>query len=203
MPADFLQSLGTRGGKTVAVGPHGSVTPAATLRKLGVDAVVRGECENVIMALATAEDWSRVPSIAYADATGYHVNGSAAATAFVDLPAVVWPDHWIDRHRHHHHRFDEAQHGPGAEVEASRGCPYNCSFCAKNDYRDQYRRRGLPIVLEEIDRLIHQGVSYIYFVDEIFLPQKPLLEALVRRQIKFGVQTRIDLWKPDLLGIAR
>jgi hypothetical protein len=33
-------------------------------------------------------------------------------------------------------------------------------------------------VLEEIDGLIAQGVTYVYFVDEIFLPQKPLLEAL-------------------------
>ena len=54
---------------------------------------------------------------------------------------------------------------------------------------------------QKIDRLISQGVGYIYFIDEIFLPQKPLLEALVQRQIKFGVQTRIDLWKPDLLAL--
>src|SRR3546814_18693643 len=39
------------------------------------------------------------------------------------------------------------------------------------------------------------------FIDEIFLPQKPLLEALVGRDIQFGIQTRIDLWKPDLLRL--
>src|SRR5205823_2090926 len=55
--------------------------------------------------------------------------------------------------------------------------------------------------LEEIDRLIDQGVGYVYFIDEIFLPQKGLLEALVDRNIQFGVQTRIDLWKPDLLEL--
>jgi B12-binding domain/radical SAM domain protein of rhizo-twelve system len=201
VPATFLRTLGRRGGKTIAVGPHGSVTPTATLRKLGVDAVVRGECEDVIAMLAASDDWSTVRSIAYTDAAGCHVNGAQAATAFVDLPAVSWPDGWIDLHHHHHHRFDVAQYGPGAEVEASRGCPYHCSFCAKNDYRDQYRRRDDTIVLDEIDRLAGQGVTYIYFIDEIFLPRKPLLEALARRQMKFGVQTRIDLWKPDLLAL--
>ena len=30
VPRDFLRTLGRRGGRTVAVGPHGSVTPAAT-----------------------------------------------------------------------------------------------------------------------------------------------------------------------------
>ena len=39
---------------TVAVGPHGSATPETALRKLGVDVVIRGECEEVITALADA-----------------------------------------------------------------------------------------------------------------------------------------------------
>src|SRR5690349_15754617 len=55
VPAEFLQLLGGRGGRTVAIGPHGSATPAATLRKLGVDAVVRGESEEVIATLAARD----------------------------------------------------------------------------------------------------------------------------------------------------
>ena len=201
VPASFLRRLGGRGGRTVAVGPHGSATPAATLRKLGVDAVIRGECEEVIAALADSADWSRISSVALADGGGTGMADAPAASPFARLPALHWPDAWIERHAHHHHRFDEARSGFGAEVEASRGCPYACSFCAKIDFRDQYRRRDLDILLEEIDGLISQGVGYIYFVDEIFLPQKPLLEALVTRPVQFGVQTRIDLWKPDLLEL--
>ena len=56
-------------------------------------------------------------------------------------------------------------------------------------------------MLEEIDRLLAQGVTYLYFIDEIFLPQRELLEALVERPVAFGVQTRIDLWKPELLEL--
>jgi anaerobic magnesium-protoporphyrin IX monomethyl ester cyclase len=202
VPAQFLQALGRRGGRTLAVGPHGSVTPGATLRKLGVDGVVRGECEHVIAALADARDWSSVPSLALRGGDTVFTTGAPVANAFVDLPPLRWPDAWLVRHQHHHHhRFDEPRIGLGAEVEASRGCPYNCSFCAKIDFRDQYRRRDLPILLTEIDGLIAQGVRYLYFIDEIFLPQKALLEALARRDIAFGVQTRIDLWKPDLLRL--
>ena len=129
------------------------------------------------------------------------VTGPPAATRFIDLPALHWPDAWIARHDHHHHRFGTECIGPGAEVEASRGCPYSCSFCAKLDYRDKYRKRDLAIVLEEIDALQRQGARYIYFIDEIFLPQRPLLEALVGRGLSFGIQTRIDLWKPDMLDL--
>jgi B12-binding domain/radical SAM domain protein of rhizo-twelve system len=201
VPAEFLSALDGRGGLTVAVGPHGSATPAPTLRKLGVDLVVRGECEEVIAALAAAADPHEVTATAWLEAGRLVTKDGQHASGFVDHPALAWPDQWIAAHHHHHHRFEAVQTGFGAEVEASRGCPYNCSFCAKIDYRDAYRRRKLEPVLEEIDRLIAQGVGYIYFIDEIFLPQKPLLEALVGRNVQFGVQTRIDLWKPELLEL--
>lgn len=201
VPAAFLANLAGRGGKTVAVGPHGSATPGATLRKLGVDFAVRGECEEVVAALASGRPRESIPALAYYDGEDLHSHGPGHASPFVSHPALHWPDEWIARHRHHHHRFDREPDGPGAEVEASRGCPYDCSFCAKIDFRDKYRRRDLGLLLEEIDGLIRQGVTYLYFVDEIFLPQKALLEALVERPVVFGVQTRIDLWKPDLLEL--
>ena len=59
----------------------------------------------------------------------------------------------------------------------------------------------LGAVVEEVARLQAQGVEYVYFIDEIFLPNRPLLEALVGRGLKFGVQTRIDLWKPEMLEL--
>jgi B12-binding domain/radical SAM domain protein of rhizo-twelve system len=201
VPRAFLDALGDRGGRTVAIGPHGSATPAAALRKLGCDVVVRGECEDVVAALAEADDLARVPSIAYHDGTTIRITGAPAATRFTDLPALHWPESWIARHPHHHHRFDASPDGPGAEVEASRGCPYSCSFCAKIDFRDRYRRRDLTPLLEEIDALRAQGVTYLYFVDEIFLPDRRLLEAMLGRGLSFGVQTRIDLWKPAMLEL--
>ncbi|WGF90845.1 TIGR04295 family B12-binding domain-containing radical SAM protein [Marinivivus vitaminiproducens] len=201
IPGDLLRRLGARGGRTVAVGPHASATPGPTLRKLGVDLVVRGECEEVVARLAASDTWEDVASTAVFDDGVVKTTSGLHASAFIDHPPLRWPRAWLAAHRHHHHRFDEPQIGLGAEVEASRGCPYNCSFCAKIDFRDAYRRRNLKHVLAEIDGLIEQGVGYIYFIDEIFLPQKPLLEALVERDVRFGVQTRIDLWKPALLEL--
>jgi len=201
VPRALFDALAETGAMRVAVGPHGSVTPATTLRKLGIDVVLRGECEEQIVALADAGSPRRVPGAVWWDRGEIAVNGPPQAAHFIDQPALRWPDEWIRRHRHHHHRFGSKPDVPGAEVEASRGCPYHCSFCAKIDFRDSYRRRALPLLLEEIDTLLHQGVRYLYFIDEIFLPQKPLLEALSERDVQFGVQTRIDLWKPDMLDL--
>lgn len=204
-PIAFARALVGRGGRLVVVGPHGSTTPAPVLRKLDADIVVRGECEEIVAALADADRLQDVPSIAFRRGGEAIVNGPPAAARFVDAPPLAWPARWIRRKRHHHHRFDVRPDAPGAEVEASRGCPYACTFCAKLDFRDRYRRRRLDLLLAEIDALIAQGARYLYFIDEIFLPDRALLHALRERRIAFGVQTRIDLWKPamlDLLGEA-
>ena len=200
-PRATLDAIGRRGGLTVAVGPHGSSTPGPALRKLGCDVVVRGECEEVVLALANGGAPGAVPGTAVLRDGVLLAAGGPQSTRFTDLPPLHWPDGWVQRHAHHHHRFDHAPEGPGAEVEASRGCPYTCSFCAKIDFRDRYRRRDLAPLLAEIDALAAQGVTYIYFIDEIFLPREDLLRALVTRPVQFGVQTRIDLWKPEMLAL--
>jgi B12-binding domain/radical SAM domain protein of rhizo-twelve system len=203
VPLQVLDDLRRVGlvGITVAVGPHGSATPRTALRKLGVDIVVMGECEETLLRLAQGEGRG-LTGIAYLDDGRLpRVNGGPQAARFIDAPPLVWPQAWLDRHRHHHHRFDREPDSPGAEVEASRGCPYHCSFCAKENFRDGYRRRLLPLLLAEIDGLTAAGVDYVYFIDEIFLPNRPLLEALAERNLRFGIQTRIDLWKPDMLEL--
>jgi anaerobic magnesium-protoporphyrin IX monomethyl ester cyclase len=199
VPRDFLDTLGYRGGIRVAVGPHGSATPGAALAKLDADVVVRGECEEAVVELAEIGLSCSISGIAWRKEDGTLVNSAPRAAPFVGTPALRWDDDTIRRLTHHHHRFDRAPDGPGAEVEASRGCPYSCSFCAKIDYRDRYRRRQLSHVLEEIDGLVAQGVTYVYFIDEIFLPDHKLLRALTERKISFGVQTRIDLWTEEMI----
>jgi anaerobic magnesium-protoporphyrin IX monomethyl ester cyclase len=207
VPQETVRDLRAGGGILVAIGPHGSTTPRTALRKLGVDVVVLGEAEEILPQLAgkTRDEWTEIPSLCYLHEGEPRLQGGPHASDLTALPALEWPAQMLRRHLHHHHRFDTPPRGPGAEVEASRGCPYHCSFCAKENFRDRYRRRPLPVILAEIDQLVAQGVGYLYFIDEIFLPNADLLEALAARAVIFGVQTRIDLWSPamlDLLGRA-
>jgi anaerobic magnesium-protoporphyrin IX monomethyl ester cyclase len=186
---------------TIVVGPHASTTPGATLRKLAADVAVLGECEEILPQLMQPRHaWPDVSSIAYVDDPGtLRVQGSPHATDMSALPALSWSDACVRAHRHHHHRFDASPLAPGAEMEVSRGCPYHCSFCAKDNFRSDYRKRPLPTILQELDALLEQGVEYVYFIDEIFLPNRDLLDAFAERPFSFGIQTRIDLWSHDLL----
>jgi B12-binding domain/radical SAM domain protein of rhizo-twelve system len=199
VPQELARALRDASPLMVAVGPHGSTTPRAALKKLGVDIVVMGECEETLTRLAAGE--RGIAGTCYREGREIRVMGGPQAARFIDQPALAWPDDMVKRHHHHHHRFDAEPVGPGAEVEASRGCPYTCTFCAKENFRNRYRRRPAEVVLAEIDSLQRQGVEYVYFIDEIFLPNEPLLRGLVGKGLKFGVQMRIDLWKPDMLAL--
>ena len=58
IPAETVRAVRDVGGTLVAVGPHASTTPGATLRKLGVDIAVMGECEEILPRLD--RDWRSV-----------------------------------------------------------------------------------------------------------------------------------------------
>lgn len=199
VPQEAVSALREVGGTMVAVGPHASTTPQATLRKLDVDVVVLGECEEVLPKLAG--NWERVDSICYRREGSMRVNGSTHTADMTSLPALHWDERTLARHRHHHHRFDSPPQGPGAEMETSRGCPYHCTFCAKDNFRDSFRRRPIEVIGQELDGLIAAGAGYVYFIDEIFLPYKNVLETIKQRGIQFGIQTRIDLWNQEMIEL--
>jgi B12-binding domain/radical SAM domain protein of rhizo-twelve system len=206
VPMATARALRPHTERLIAVGPHASTTPRAALRKLDVDAVVLGECEEVLVGWVEAApaDYAGIESIAYRNGQedgGVVVRGAPAFADMSVLPALRWNASELGRHHHHHHRFDRPPSGLGAELEASRGCPYACTFCAKENFRNRYRKRPLEVVLDELDALIAGGVRYVYFIDEIFLPDRALLEALVDRDVELGVQLRIDNWSPELLEL--
>lgn len=203
VPLETVSDLRPVGGTLIAIGPHGSTTPTITLKKLGVDAVILGEAEEILPILIRKPigEWSEVPSVCYREGDQIRVQGGPHACDMAALPPLRWSRESLARHPHHHHRFEAPPDGPGAEMETSRGCPYHCTFCAKENFRDDYRKRPLPVILEELDGLVEAGATYLYFIDEIFLPSKPLLEGIAERGIRFGVQTRIDLWSPPMLAL--
>ncbi|HLK50161.1 MAG TPA: TIGR04295 family B12-binding domain-containing radical SAM protein [Bryobacteraceae bacterium] len=187
----------------VVVGPHGSTTPTTTLQKLAADVVVMGECEEILPKLAG--DWAGANSVCYRRDGAVRIHGGPHAADMKDLPALRWDRNFLARHAHHHHRFDAKPTAPGAEMETSRGCPYHCTFCAKDNFRNSFRRRPLNVIAEELDSLIEAGIEYVYLIDEIFLAYRDVVEVIAARSVKFGIQTRIDLWNYemiDLLGRA-
>lgn len=206
VPREWFTAL-ARTSKKVAIGPHGSVTPLATLEKTGADLVLRGEPDQTLPQLASMP-WEMVAGCCWRDAQGLiHSTPGLGATDMRAVGTLDYSDYPVERHAHLHHIFsgNGADHlHLGAEVEFARGCPYSCTFCNKTLFRNKYRERDLAAVVAEIDQLIARGVDYIYFIDEIFGVGKQvraLLEEIAKRPVSIGFQTRIDLWDEESIEL--
>ena len=192
---------------TVAIGPHPSATPAATLRKTGCDVALRGEPDQILVELA-GKPWDEIVGCCFQkEDDQLHISPASAVADMSALGPLDFSNYNVEAHWHRHHVFTNDQ-GLGAELEFARGCPWACTFCNKTLFRNKFRERSVEAVLKEVDTLIARGVQYIYFIDEIFGVGKNvrrLLEAIAERPVKIGFQTRIDLWNEetlDLLGRA-
>ncbi len=205
VPRQWFRELGGRAVK-VAIGPHPSATPGATLRKTGCDVAMRGEPDQVLPELAT-KPWSEVTGACWRDDSGEHITTALASVDMRALGSLDFHNYPVEKHSHRHHVF--TGEGRGAELEFARGCPWSCTFCNKMLFRNEFRERDVDTVLAEVDRVVARGVDYIYFIDEIFGVGKNvrrLLEGIAERNVNIGFQTRIDLWDEeslDLLGRAR
>ena len=152
-PSDGSRPTGCRRNCMVAVGPHASTTPKTTLRKLGVqcrrDGRMRGDPAAVGRTLGPGAV-DLLPRQWRALDTGRNPRERHVALYRRSLAGrLCRKASRITITGSRHNRKDLA-----AEVETSRGCPYHCTFCAKDNFRDKYRRRPVNIVLEEIDGLL-------------------------------------------------
>lgn len=198
IPAHWMRALRGRA-TTVAIGPHGSATPEATLRKLDCDVLLRGEADQTLAQLANGR-WTEIEGCCWRTVEGPRVDTRSAAVALDALPALNFDEYPLHLRSHRHHVF--TGEGRGAELEFSRGCPWNCTFCNKTLFRNRFRQRRVDDVLQEAEALVRHGFNYIYFIDEIFgcsRTTRELLNGLAQLPLTFGMQTRIDLWNEESL----
>ena len=100
-----------------------------------------------------------------------------------DLDTLPFPDRSIF-YQHAYFR-----NSPYKTVLTLRGCPYDCSFCFKDKYRQMYRindsrvrRRSCRNVIEEIKQLNSQynNTKFIMFQDDIFILDKKWLKNFLK-----------------------
>ena len=162
-----------------------------------------GECEEVLPRLAGGEPGTACAGIAFWDGDEVQVNGGPQAARFVDLPPLAWPDDWIARHHHHHHRFDAE---PGRPRRRGRGLarlPLPLHLLRQGELpRPLPPARRWPWSATRSTRLIGAG-RRVRLLHRRDLPAQPAAARGAGRApgLQFGVQTRIDLWKPEMLEL--
>ncbi len=180
-----------------------------------VDVIVRGEGEEIMVALAEAvrdgrwpADQRKIKGVAFTE--GGEIVATQAASTVKDLDGID-PD-WsiLD--------WDSYIYIPlGVKVaipNMARGCPFTCSFCSQWKFWRDYRVRDPKKVADEIERLVDEhGVGFFILADEEPTINKKkfvefcqeLIDRGLNSRVKWGINTRVtDIYRDrDLLKFYR
>lgn len=191
------------------LGGHGpSPEPEFFLKLLEADAVVIGEGDETMTALARALDGrlplSSVAGVAFREDGQVTVNPARPLVQDIDsLPPPA--THLFDMT---HYRLYRA---PGCEPDelampiiSGRGCPFHCTFCYR--MMEGFRPRSVESILQEVEGLKSRyNVSYVMFNDELMMSSRERMESICDGFIKSGIGVkwgcngRLNYAAPDLL----
>jgi anaerobic magnesium-protoporphyrin IX monomethyl ester cyclase len=169
----------------------------------GADYIVMGEGEKTLEELyqkinSGIFDPSSVDGIAYKDSGKIIKNKSRPVIQDLDnLPNPAWDLVDIEKYK----SIWMKNHGYfSINLATTRGCPYQCSWCAKPIYGAKYNNRSPENVIAEMEFLINDyGVSHFWICDDIFGLTRGWVSAFRELVIKkrlvfrYTVQSRADL----------
>jgi len=174
---------------TLAGGPHPSGDPVGTIKGLAdLDFLLSGESDLTLPRLLALIESGATHSAALSQIPGLFSQDIPKNTPpadcsveygivenLDDLPFPAWdlmPPN----------RYPKAPHGaffrqyPVAPLIVSRGCPFECTFCA--GARRKHRKRSIENVMGEIDFLNrHYGVKELLIEDENFTMDRRLVNS--------------------------
>lgn len=165
--------------KIIVGGEHPTAMSEYTLRDCpAIDYVVRGEGEltllELVYRLRSGEPFQGVSGVAYlADGNFFQ---SPLSPRLADIQQMPWPSwHLIDVEPYFQPNFTMGiSHGRNIAMLATRGCPYQCTFCSNPSmWTTRYVMRSVGDVVDEIvDHIKKDRVNSIDFYD---------LTAIVKR----------------------
>ena len=162
MIADIVKDVDRRT-RIVVGGPHATLLPSATLEYESFDYLVRGEGEYALLELVDGEKIEKIKGLSYKKPDGSLVH-NPDREQIENLDELPFPDIRLQLKE-----IRDPNDNFGV-IAASRGCPYNCSFCASPRlWNRRVRFRSVGNVLEEIRaRYAQYGVRKYYFSDDNF-----------------------------------
>ena len=193
-------------------GPHVTFTAEETLETMPeVDVVARGEGDQIIVELVRAleggSELEGVPGISFRRDGQVVETPIAPPLDPMTLPMPAF--HLMPMERY----YFASLGGPFATVIASRGCPFQCSFCSEWPFwGGGWRPHDPQQVVEQMDLLVNRyGRKNIWFGDDCFNVNGDHMAAICEGILQRGIdvnwyyQGRADLvvkYK-DLLPLMR
>ncbi len=179
--------------KIVVGGPYAISSTWEVLGLPDIDAVVRGEGEEVLPRLVAAwtagEMQPALPGVGYPG-----VGVGPEPEPITDLDALPFPAWELAEFDTYHQRPRHGylyRHREYFSVLTSRGCPYHCAFCQAL-FGHRFRARSPQSVVDEVEALVRKhGIREIHFVDDCFnldlARAKTICDEIVRRGLNIGI----------------
>lgn len=189
---------------------HPTVFADELLRDKMADFIVRGEGEYSMLELASAlrdrKDLTSVKGISFRDNGSLIHNADREPVGNLDeLPYPAW--HFLDLRCYKEVPL-ASLYGTAFPIQASRGCPYKCIFCAQEKLHKLPRYRNVKSVVDELEYMNKKFNVRIFGFNDAYFPFSyehgmEFCNEVIRRglnkKIVWGTELRIDQAIPALL----
>ena len=194
----------------IAGGPHPTCIPEICINEFEFDAVCIGEGEETFLEIVQNIKGNKSDPFEGVNGIYYKKSGKVIKNParklienldmipFTDLELL--PDLSLYRSR--------TRAKPCGIILASRGCPYQCTYCNKNIFHERYRLRSVENVISEIEYQIQRfGIKQIDFLDDNLTVNAKfannLFDEIVKRNLNLFINlqngVRADLINEDLV----
>ncbi len=204
---------------TVMGGPHASMAAEDAVTHIPeLDVVVRGEGEETTLDLCRALERGKGENgVGHIAGITHRVNGRVVSnrprSPIFNLDGLPFPAFHLVPFEKYNFRIDVPGEGPlpAVNIMTSRGCPFNCNFCATPiNWGRAVRTRSPLNVIQEIEaRIERYGSRVIHFYDDTFNLSVKRMEdisnLILERKLPvfWQCEIRIDLMTKPLLAKMR
>ena len=194
---------------TVVGGVHPTVLPNETIKHNAIDIIVHGEGElttlELVKAIKQNKDLKTVKGLSFKS------NGEIITTPprepIKDLDSLPFPARDLLPFHLYHGYETMTRRTPATHVMTSRGCPFNCVFCAtKTIWGRSVRMRSPSNIVDEIEHLINKfHIREILLYDDTFNINLERAEAICdeiisrKLNISWKAQARVHPLTEELL----
>ncbi|SHF49005.1 anaerobic magnesium-protoporphyrin IX monomethyl ester cyclase [Caloramator proteoclasticus DSM 10124] len=167
--------------KIVLGGPEVSFDSIELINKYNfIDFIIKGEGEKVIKPLIDSIYSNSLEGLRSIKGLTYRENLNMVDTGFAetitDLDSIKFP-------------YEDEIPDKIIYYEASRGCPFRCSYCMSSIDK-RVRFRSLDLVKKELKYLIDNNVKLVKFVDRTFNANKNFSREIWKYLIELSPSTR-------------